>query len=250
MIRNFKLSSALLIIAGVPAFADVINLVTDRGSLQGNDQINWGQLPVSITFLNGSQSVTSDAGLGATVTTSTGAFYTDQQGNPWQGNFAAGDFAQGDFLIGTGQFDSTPATPIDITFSSGVSAVGAQMGYNVITSSPYPFVEGIHVYNSSNDLLATFTVPGFMDDLGNNSAVFIGVQDLSGANIARVQFFTTTQTGPWPGSFAINQLSLVDSVDSVTTLDAVATPEPKSLTLFGTAALGVLAIVKKRRSRA
>jgi len=244
MIRNFKPVLALLVIAGVPAFADVIKLVTDRGSLEGNDQINWGQLPLSITFLNGSQSVTSDHGLGATVTTSTGAFFTDQQGNPWQGNFATGDFAQGDFLIGTGQFDSTPATPIDITFSSGVSAVGAQMGYNVITSSPYPFVEGIHVYDSSNDLLATFTVPGFMDDLGNNSAVFIGVQDLSGANIARVEFFTTTQAGQCPGSFAINQLSLVDS------LDPVATPEPKSLTLFGTAALGVLAIVKKRRGQA
>jgi hypothetical protein len=65
-----------------------------------------------------------------------------------------------------------------------------------------------------------------------------------------VEFFTTTQTGQCPGSFAINQLSLVDSLDPVATPELVATPEPKSLTLFGTAALGVLAIVKKRRSQA
>ena len=206
MRRELRRFLAVVLFAGCPVFADIINVVTDQPSLGANDSINWGQLPPPITFLRTPQSVTSDLGLGATITTPSGAFYTDQQGDPWKGNFSAGDL-----LIGTGQFDATPAGSISVTFATPVSAVGAQMGYNVITSKPFPFAAGIRVYDSANNLMATFTLPGVMDNTADNSAVFIGVKDSTGPNIARVEFFTTTTTGPFPGSFAINQLRLLDS---------------------------------------
>jgi hypothetical protein len=108
-------------------------------------------------------------------------------------------------MITSGQF--SPSGSISITFASPVYAVGAQMGYNNISSTPVPFTEIITAYDIDNNLLGTFTLQGEMDDLANNSAVFIGIRD-SIPEISTVVFSTTSTFGGYPGAIAVNNLAL------------------------------------------
>jgi hypothetical protein len=204
----------------LPALAGTITLVTNRSELNANDSINWGQLPgPTLTIFPTPVGVLSDGGIGATLTTSGGALFKDQQGNPWLGNFASGDY-----LIGTGQL--TPSVPIDVTFARPVSGLGAQFGYDVISTWPFPFTEALIVYDAGHNELASFSVSGLTDNAADNSAVFIGVTDTLD-EIASAEFFTPTTAGPFPGAFTINEVSLVEPV-----------PEPGSLALLATALTG------------
>jgi hypothetical protein len=99
--------------------------------------------------------------------------------------------------------------PIAITFATPVSAVGAQMDYNQYAppSHPFPFNITMSLYNGAGQLLAAFTAQGEMYAKDNNRAVFIGAVD-SQAEISQVVFSTTTTAAPYPGSFAINNVSI------------------------------------------
>jgi hypothetical protein len=215
------LTVALVLISlTASALAGTITLVTDRSELNGNDEIDWAQLPgPTLTIFPTPVSVLSNHGMGATLTTGAGTVFKDQQGSPWQGNFAPGDY-----LIGMGQL--TPSVPIDITFAHPVSGVGAQLGYDIISTTPFSFTEALNLYDAAHILLASLTVSGFMDNGADNTAVFIGAMDTAG-EIASAEFSTPTSTGPFPGAFTINQVSLVDSV-----------PEPSSLALLAAALTG------------
>jgi len=228
MLRQATLAATLLAGLSAPALAGTITPVGSRAALGGNDLIDWTQLPPSITVVPTPVSVVSDHGLGAVVTSPSGAVFSDQQGNPWAGNFAPGDR-----LVGTGQI--VPSAPILITFADPVKAVGAQMGYDIISAVPFPFTETLDLFGSAHNLLASFSVPGFMDDAADNSAVFIGATDTV-AEIASAEFFTPTTTGPVPGGFTINQVSLLTAV-----------PEPASVVLLATGLLGALAL--RRRAK-
>jgi hypothetical protein len=216
--------------AATPALAGSTQ-VASRAALGGNDLIDWGQLAPSIAVLTNPVDVTSTGGLGAVVNGGGGNIFTDQQGNPWDGNFAPGDF-----LIGTGQVNA--AAPIDITFAHPVSGFGAQMGYNLISGAPVAFTEEIKLFDVGGGMIADYTATGEMDTAADNSAVFIGALDTT-ADIARVEFSTpTTGIGGVDGSFAINQVSLVDSV-----------PEPATwaMMMLGFGSLGAKLRASKRR---
>jgi hypothetical protein len=138
--------------------AGSLTLVTSRSEMDGNDLIDWGQLPgPTLTIFSTPVSVISNGGMGATLTTSVGTVFKDQQGSPWQGNFALGDH-----LVGMGQL--TPSIPMDITFAQSVSGLGAQLGYDIISATPFPFTEALNLYDG-----ASFAA--------DNSAVFIGATD-------------------------------------------------------------------------
>jgi hypothetical protein len=201
--------------------------VTSRAALGGNDYIDWGQLPPSITPVPTPLSVVSNGGLGATLGNSQGAVFSDQQGNPWNGNFAPGDH-----LVGTG--DVTPFAPIEITFATPVRGVGAQMGFDIIAApgSPYYFTEVLTLYDSAHNQIGQFVAAGVMDTANDNSAVFIGALD-STADIKYAEFNALPE-GP---GFAINRLDFVT---------AAAVPEPDSLALLAASALGFGALGRRK----
>jgi hypothetical protein len=202
------------------AFAGTVSLVTSRSELRGDDSIYWGQLPgPTLTIFPTPVTVVSNGGIEAKLTTSVSTVFKDQQGSPWQGNFAPGDY-----LIGMGQL--TPSVPIEIGFAHPVSGVGAQFGYDIISATPFPFIEALNLYDGAHNLLASFTVSGFMDNAADDSAAFIGAIDTA-EEIASAEFFTPTMTGPFAGAFTINQVSLVDSVS-----------EPGSFVLLAVALIG------------
>jgi hypothetical protein len=194
------LALAILAVVAAPAKAGVV-VVKSRSALDGNDLINWLQLGPPVTVVNTPATVTSNGGLSATVSNLSGSsLATARQGDPWDGNFAPNAP-----MITSGQF--SPSGSISITFASPVYAVGAQMGYNNISSTPVPFTEIITAYDIDNNLLGTFTLQGEMDDLANNSAVFIGIRD-SIPEISTVVFSTTSTFGGYPGAIAVNNLAL------------------------------------------
>jgi hypothetical protein len=204
-IKGLALSGAMLAILGwsaLPAQAGIAQ-VSSRSTLGGNDQLTWAQLANLPAF--SSLAVTTNGGLMATLSSSGGLEGTSQGsggGAPWDGNFAPGVP-----IVFTGQF--TTAGNIVITFATPVSAVGAQMNYNATNppSDPFPFNISMSLYNSAGQLLAAYTAQGEQYAKPNNSAVFIGAVD-SQAEISQVVFFTTTTDGPYPGSFAINNVSI------------------------------------------
>jgi|SRR5580658_8724939 hypothetical protein len=194
------LGLVMLAVVAAPAEAGV-KLVKSRAALDGDDLINWAQLGPSLTNVPTPAAVTSNGGLSATVSSLGGSSLdTARQGDPWDGNFAPNAP-----IIVTGQF--TPSGSISITFASPVYAVGAQMDYNWISPVAMPFTEIITAYDIDSNLLGTFTVQGEMDDLANNSAVFIGIRD-SIPEISTVVFSTTSTFGGYPGSIAINNVAL------------------------------------------
>ncbi len=203
------LALAILAVAGAPAKAGVV-VVKSRAALDGNDTINWAQLGRPLTIVNTPSAVTSNGGLDATVSNLGGStLATARQGDPWDGNFAANAP-----IVVTGQF--TPSGSISVTFASPVYAVGAQMDYNWISPVAMPFTEIITAYDADNNLLGTFTETGEMDDLANNSAVFIGIGD-SIPEISTVVFSTTSTFGGYPGSIAINNVALAVPAACATT---------------------------------
>jgi hypothetical protein len=195
------LALAILAVVAAPAKAGGVVLVKSKSALDGDDLINWAQLGKPLTIVNTPATVTSNGGLSATVSNLGGSSLASaRQGDPWDGNFA-----QNAPIIVTGQF--TPSGSISITFATPVYAVGAQMGYNWISAVPMPFTEVITAYDIDNNLLGTFTETGEMDDLANNSAIFIGIRD-SIPEISTVVFSTTSTFGGYPGSIAIDNVTL------------------------------------------
>ena len=71
----------------VPALIGTVSLVTSRSELNANDSINSSQGP-SLTIFPTPLGVLSEGGIAATLSTSAGTLFKDQQGSPGQGNFA------------------------------------------------------------------------------------------------------------------------------------------------------------------
>jgi hypothetical protein len=104
-----------------------------------------------------------------------------------------GDFAPGDKVI-------VASSPLTINFNTPVEAVGAQIQDNGIGDH---FTAQISAYDGST-FLGSFTENGFSGDVGDNSDIFLGVQDRT-ADITRI-VFQTFSVGGYNGSVAINQL--------------------------------------------
>jgi len=209
----------------LPASADVLMGQVDRGLFNGNDFVDWGSLGPAITLVTNPVTTTSNGGLSLNVSEPVGTDFTRvDQGNGWDGNFAPGDS-----LLWTSFGDPGPG-PITIDFASPISGAGAQIQDNRHST----FLATIDVYNGGT-LLGSFTEagPGFSTPQGDNTAIFIGIKDLSGANITRLVFSTDVE------DFAINRMDLL-------TQNTTPVPEPSSLFLV-TTGLGAALVVIRRR---
>jgi hypothetical protein len=180
----------------------VVVLVKSRAAMDGNDIINWKQLGPPITTVPTPAAITSNGGISAMVSNLGGAGVgSERNGNEWGGNFAANAP-----ILFTGEF--VPSGAISITFAEPVYAAGAQMGYNWDgPPTPFPFTAIITAYDSENNLLGTFTLQGEQAFTSDNSAIFLGIRD-SIPEISTIVFSTTTDAGEYPGSIAINNVTL------------------------------------------
>lgn len=167
-------------------------VATDLSAIGANDQVNWSQFgdgygansPLSFVSngsLNGNANASGDNG---------GALFVLQQGTDWSGNFA-----NGDNILWTG----TGVNTLQISLNSPVSGIGTYLDSDYYGSQFY--TAQIQAYDSSNNLLGTFTNSGAAD----SPAFFLGVTS-STPDISSVTY--TTTAGPNAGDFAIDTIYL------------------------------------------
>jgi len=140
----------------------------------------------------------------------------------WYGNFAPGDN-----LLYTGAAFSVGSGPITLGFSSAVSGGGLQ----IMTDAGGAFTATIDAYNGAT-LLGTFTESGVATNLADNSAIFIGINDLTGPDITSLVIGVNGT-----GDFAVNQLSLLTNANTV--------PEPSSVGMALLLGLGVIGAARR-----
>jgi len=213
--------------------ADTINDLTSRAGF--TDSLDWGQLGPCSSVPEPVPAV-SAGGIHLTASASGSSFAITRQTTPGDtGGCAAGVF-HGDFnpldnLLWT---DGGSIGPVTLTFGQDIAAIGFQIQSVVDAGSPY--TAELDAYNGAT-LLGKDIASGFSTANADNSAVFLGLSDLSGANITSVVISLTAGPGNL-SDFAINQLSL----DTVTPA-----PEPSSVGITLVLVLGMVALVHRRK---
>ena len=149
-------------------------------------------------------------------------FYNFQQSTSWNGNFPA-DMG----LIYNGFVFGGQPVGIVTTFDSGISGVGAYISADVFG----PFSTTITLFDQNNNSLGSFTANG----VANNTvgtALFIGASS-STVRVYAAQFDVVDVNGN--DDFAIGTVNFNSTI-----------PEPSSLLLFGSSALGVAGVIRRR----
>jgi hypothetical protein len=176
--------------------ADTVVAVNSRAALGATDSIDWGQKGPAFTNLSNPFTALSAGGLSVTVSQATGNTQRRDEGNGWVGNFALGDH-----LLWT-----QGGGPLTIDFATPVSAAGAQVQENIFGT--FTGQLNATAYSPSGANLGTATFAGLNNGAENNTNPFVGIEDLSGANIASIVFSITS---PANQDFAINTVSLATS---------------------------------------
>ena len=237
--KKSALSISLLVAFSIVTFglstakADSLNMVTNSASF--NDTATWpGGCATSLA------SITTTSTNGVTVsaaddTNGSGGIAEDIQKAPgcsyggWGGNFAPG----ATLIYSANDFGAGASGPITLTFSSPVSGVGTQFQAEDFGT----FTAVLSLYDG-NTLLDTFDENGLSNGNADNSAIFLGGIDSSGADITSA-VLSVTNTASGRDDFAANQISLVE------------TPEPTSILLLavGLAALLGFGLRYKQRTQ-
>jgi len=218
MVRKFPAALFCCLMITFVAHADTVSGLTSR---TGTDSVGWSQLGSCATVVPGGFTATSVDGVGVTGTFSGGGSgqVRTQTTCGWAGNFAPGDVVL--WTTGNG--------PLTLTFNQGISGGGAQIDPN--------FFGGFTAQICDN-FGDCFTEAG---NTGNNTAIFIGLQDNTGADITSL-IFSLTSCSLSCGNFAINELSLNST-------SVISTPEPGTLMLLASGLLGVSCLRRRRKAQ-
>jgi hypothetical protein len=200
------------------ARADLISSLATRSGT--TDLVDWGAKALGSY---NSISVLSGGGITVTATLASGDIHrVDQQmtNNLWGGNFVVGEH-----LLWT-----DVGGPLTIVFSSPVSSAGAQ----IQTAELGTFSGTLKAFGIGNVLLGQVDFDnGLSTPDHDGSAIFIGIEDSTAANITSIQFDTPSE------DFAINQVSL----------SAPTTAVPAPSAAYGGGALLVLRGLLSRKRR-
>jgi len=196
-------SVILLVLSGTTAaWADTLFSVSSP-SLQGaNDFVSWSKLGPDATLLGLSFSAPLAVGIVPGTVTLAGANSVVSvvcAASPcsWKGS----GFTTADSLLWTSDAGNSGNGPVTLTFAAPITGAGAMIQAN----APGAFTAQIQAFNGAT-LLGSFTVNSVA-----GAAVYIGVQDQTGANITKV-VFSLTACGPLDLSsctdFAIDTVNL------------------------------------------
>ncbi len=182
-------------IASSAPIAQAFTIVTNS-ALAADDFVSWSDFGPSFTSVPSGSQASSNLGNTVTVSMPSGDFFRLEQGNGWAGNFAPS--AQ---LLWT---RSNPG-PLSIVFDTPVAGAGAQIQLNIGENQVRTFTAFVEGFDSSNTSLGSVSLAGVSNNLGNNSAIFLGaVSDIPIARLA----FSVVPTDELDRDFAIGQLDI------------------------------------------
>jgi hypothetical protein len=194
------------------------------GAYTYTDSVSWYSLPVNSPVPSGKTVKSQINKIGTTITFGLGGpgetFVEDPASDgSWGGNFSPTQALLSSYNFGASQGEGA----LTLTFSQGLAGVGFQIEPDVYGT----FYTEIEAWDGSTPLGTFVNTRGNSTDANNNSAVFLGLQDLSGADITSVSILTfNCSSGGACNSPTINSLLLETSPVS-------STPEPSSLLLLG-----------------
>ena len=155
---------------GIPAFVPV----TSPTQLAVSDQLDWGDLGPSGTFVPQPFHAIADGGLGMTIwkNNSTQPYQRVDQGNGYVGGFASGDHLLYAFS----------PTAFDLLFDRPIRGITTQIQRSEIG----PFTGYVRAYSGAVQV-AEFQIPAVTTTASNGTATFVGVLS-DRPNITRVLF--------------------------------------------------------------
>ncbi|HEY6290291.1 MAG TPA: PEP-CTERM sorting domain-containing protein [Terriglobia bacterium] len=234
----FAASAVVAVVAVSTARADTIDFTTTKAGFAYNNILSWAVLGINnLNVTNGSPApvgsltTTIDFAKGGPGLTALqcGSTCTGQEN--WNGNFAPGQSVLASINSNTGSSEGF----IDLTFSQGIGGVGFQIEAN----DSGKFQGEVKAYDGST-LLGTWFETGDSAP-GNDTAIFLGLTDLTGADITSIDIDSFKCAGGQDpncaNGFGINRLLL--------SVPQSSTPEPASLLLLGSG-LGALGFLRRK----
>lgn len=196
MTKRLLFGGTLMAAGLAPATQASVSFVGSRAALNGNNIIDWGQFGGAYANVpSGSAGLTSPSNVGFKVGQPGGGNLQRRDQLPpnyggWNGCFSPGDR----ILWNNYGYSDT----IHIDFAVPTDRVGA----NVQADFFGGFNGYISVFDTSNNLLGTFSAYGYASNFADGSAPFLGVQS-TGFDIGSVDFRVASFTGI--NDLAINQ---------------------------------------------
>src|SRR3984893_13885501 len=210
----------LALFSTTAAWADSLVLVTSQATQGSNDSVQWSQFGADGTTLGTKSSATSVRGTAATLSLTGSSSLVSVVCPASPCSWAGTGFTPTDSLIWTSDAGNGGNGPLTLSFSRGISGVGAL----IQADAPGPFTAQIQVMNGATSLGLPLTVTSN----ANGDATYIGILDQTGANITSVVFSLTTCAGTCTNAdFAIDTVNLVTA--PATQVSLLSSPNPSVL---------------------
>lgn len=231
MTLGLCLAAMAAVMTASVARADSFKVVGHGANWTFNDQVYWNELAINGPVNNGTtihsptghNAVSISFGLGGPGQTFTQCATTCGAGQTW-----SGDFLPGQHLLGSISGSNQSEGNLTLTFGQAISGIG----FSIEPSFIGTFTAEITVFDGST-ALGTFTRSGDSTFSAGSMQTFLGVLDLTGADITSVSISVfNCGGGPCTGGFAIGELLLQ-------TTNQTTTPEPAGLALLGSSVLGL-----------
>ena len=199
------------------AWADSLVLVASQTGQGANDSVRWSQLGADGTTLGSSSSATSGGGSTIMLTLGGPSSLVSVACTASPCSWTGAGFTAGDSLIWTSDTGNGGNGPLTLSFSRGMSGVGAL----IQADGPGQFTAQIQAFNGATSL-GFFTVASN----ANGDAAYIGILDQTGANITSVVFSLIACAGTCT-DFAIDTVSL--STAPATLVSLISSLSPSAL---------------------